>query len=152
MFYSSWHSSRKSPRAEVSKTFLLKTGIVTFVGHIVSVTTSHIFCCGFKAGPENTKWVGVAVFQWNLTYGPWNWKFRKIFIGHKYNFSFDCFQPFQNVRIGVPDVAQWVNNLACLCGGAASIPAQRSGLRICHCCSCSVACSSGSDSVAGLGT
>ena len=30
---------------------------------------------------------------------------------------------------GVPTVAQWVNDLACLCGGASVIPAWCSGLK-----------------------
>lgn len=36
--------------------------------------------------------------------------------------------------MGLPAMAQWVNGLVCLYGGVSSTPAQRSDLRIWHCC------------------
>ena len=45
-------------------------------------------------------------------------------------------------------MAQWVNDLACLCEGSCSIPSAV-GLRIQCCCSCGIGRSSGSDSVPG---
>ena len=53
---------------------------------------------------------------------------------------------------GVPTVAQWINDLACLCGGTSLIPAHHSGLRIQCCYSCGIGHISGSDSIPGLGT
>ena len=61
-------------------------------------------------------------------------------------------------QLGVPwwssAVVQWVNNPACLCGGTSLIPslAWCSGLKILYCHSCGTDCSSGLDSIPGLGT
>ena len=51
---------------------------------------------------------------------------------------------------GVPAVAQWVNDLACLCGIAGSIAlAWNNGLRIRHCGSYAIVCRCGLDLIPG---
>ena len=56
------------------------------------------------------------------------------------------------VVLWAPAVAQWVNELACLCRGPVSLSALHRGLKIQHCRSCSVGWSSGLYSVPGQGT
>ena len=70
-------------------------------------------------------------------------------------FTFLCFVLmillFNLHPLGVPAVAQWVDDPACLCGGAGLIPspAGHSGLRIRRCHSWGLGCSSSSDSIPG---
>ena len=54
----------------------------------------------------------------------------------------------RSIILGIPAVVQWVKDLACLCGGAASIPGREQWLRIWHCHSWNT---SGSDSIPGPG-
>ena len=49
-------------------------------------------------------------------------------------------------------VAQWINDLACLCGGADLIPGPVQWVKDLCCCGCGIGCSSGLDLIHGLGT
>ena len=56
---------------------------------------------------------------------------------------------------GVPAVAQWVHDSACLCGSTSSIPGPEQWvkrLKIRHCCSCATGRSCSSDLIPGLRT
>ena len=56
----------------------------------------------------------------------------------------------RNLSLGVPTVALWASDPACLCGGL--VPSQHSGLRIWRCCNYGIGGSCSLDSIPGLGT